>query len=91
MNEYIRWTMSLRQRDEVLIKHFSENVVGGDRSAECRRLMYLGLEYERLKAEGNLQETIERNTTTTEKAVPIKKTSKETDKEKLIKRLNDLV
>lgn len=47
MNDRIRWSMSLRQRDDKLIEHFS-GIVDGDRSAECRRLMYLGLEVEDL-------------------------------------------
>ncbi|UKS26048.1 hypothetical protein LOZ80_31590 [Paenibacillus sp. HWE-109] len=38
----VRWTISLRQKDKQLFEHFE--VLGtGDRSAESRRLMYLGL------------------------------------------------
>lgn len=48
----IRWTMSLRKRDEKLLQYFSD-VEDGDRSAECRKLMYLGLELLEMRANGN--------------------------------------
>lgn len=47
----IRWSMSLRKRDDRLIEYFS-TVEDGDRSAECRKLMYLGLELLELRANG---------------------------------------
>jgi hypothetical protein len=55
MSERIRWNVSLRQRDTELIEHF-EKLANGDRSAECRRLMYLGLELESMRS-GVLMDT----------------------------------
>lgn len=58
MSDYIRWTMSLRKRDTQLAEIF-ENLDKGDKSAECRRLMYLGLELEAMRANGETLETPE--------------------------------
>lgn len=51
MSKQIRWTMSLRQRDVELTEYFSL-FSAGDRSAECRKLMYLGLELLEMRANG---------------------------------------
>jgi hypothetical protein len=47
----IRWTISLRDRDSVLLSFF-EPLEKGDRSAICRELMLDGLKYREMAATG---------------------------------------
>jgi hypothetical protein len=87
MSERIRWTMSLRERDDNLIEHFSD-IVNGDRSAECRRLMYLGLELLEMRAEGTVEPT--QDNVAKEKVRPFRKGQRETKSDILNKRLDAL-